>query len=82
MHHYLPKKISQTKIKFYQLEAESLKVKEEHQYVAEHFKKDDFAEFLAFKENRKLLNMEISSILRMLETRKEEESRIKEFKRE
>lgn len=36
LHHYLNKKIPQTKIKFYYVNKESLRIEEEDQYVAEH----------------------------------------------
>ena len=37
MHHYLPKKVAQTKIKFYQLDKETSATEDEFAFIAEHF---------------------------------------------
>ena len=43
MHHYLPKKIPQTKVKFFQTNSQTGEVEEEAQYVAEHLSEEEKA---------------------------------------
>ena len=84
MHHYLPKKIPQTKIKFYQLENESLNISDEHLFVAETYiegKDSTSGTYLEeqpiikekFASKKELLEFPIDHLLTIIESKKESE---------
>lgn len=59
MHHYLPKKVCQTRFKFYQVNKDSLRIEDENFYVSEHLDKEEHKFSGGEFKKGKLLNIDI-----------------------
>jgi len=70
MHHYLPKKVPQTKIKFYQTNAKTEEIEEEVLYVAEHLNEEEKGSIQILSDSRPLLSLDIQSLLAIIESNK------------
>eukprot|EP00347_Sterkiella_histriomuscorum_P000515 403375550 len=86
MHHYLPKKIPQVKIKFYQYsKAANIeeKVEEEFQYAAEYFQAEEFQQYMSEQLNNKkthLLDNDMETIFTNINNKKEQQERVRQVR--
>jgi hypothetical protein len=84
MHHYLPKKVPQTKVKFYQIDRDTLNIDDEHFFVAETLEGNSnggFDEQPTY--NRKSKNMlyhDVHHLFTLIESNKEREAARKKAK--
>ncbi|CDW81860.1 chromosome transmission fidelity protein 18 homolog [Stylonychia lemnae] len=78
MHHYLSKKIPQTKIKFYEVDKQTQNIENEFPYVAEKFEQEEldaFAQAVSSNHNRPLLEMDINVILNLVKQKRTEKEK-------